>query len=137
MKTNIHSLKQRLAPYGFESRIDGRPDNFNGQLCLDNLFEREWKGRGTAACFQSTYLDLDPCFLEPVPPMPTQQRVEAVTAVYSDGSQAPITYGVPIDWKATNRQLAYGVRQQCNLPEDKQVVLVLLEYNRFRRYCRL
>lgn len=110
------------------------PDDFSGQLCLDNLFDREWKGRGgTAAGFQSKHLDLDPCYLEPVPPIPTQQRVEAVTAVYSDGSQAPITYGVPIDWNATYRQLADGVRQLCDLPEDKQVVLVLLEYNRFRR----
>lgn len=67
--------------------------------------------------------------------MPTQQRVEPVTLVYTDGSQAPITYGIHIDWSATNQQLSDAVQQQCDLPEDNQIVLVLLEHNRFDRYC--
>lgn len=115
------------------------PDDFNGRLCLDNLFAREWKACSivdNAPRYQSTYIDLDPCPWETLPPMPTQQRVEPVTAVYLDGSQAPMTYGIHIDWYATNQQLSDGVRKQCHLPEDKQIVLVQLEYNRFSRYCR-
>ena len=130
-RTSIHSLKQRLAPYGFE-----RSGDFNGRLCLDNLFEREWKGcSGNVSCFQSKYIDLDSCPLEELPPMPTQQRVESVTVVYLDGSRAPITYGIHIDWYATNQQLSDGVQKQCDLSENKQIVLVLLECNRFSRYC--
>lgn len=67
--------------------------------------------------------------------MPTQQRVEPVTLVYMDGSRAPLTYGIPIDWSATNQQLSDGVQKHCDLPENKQIVLVLLECNRFSRYC--
>ena len=87
------------------------------------------------ALFQSTHIDLDSCPLEELPPMPTQQRVEPVTLVYTDGSQAPITYGIHIDWYATNQQLSDEVQKQCDLPEDNQIVLVLLEYNCFSRYC--
>ena len=83
---------------------------------------------------ESTYINIDPCPTEALPPMPTQQRVEPVTVVYSDGSQAPLTYGIPIDWYATYQQLSDGVSKQCDLTEDKQIVLVLLEYNLFSRY---
>ena len=136
-KPSIHCLKQRLAPYGFENSDDGLHDVLNDQLSLDSLFKRERKprcGAGIAAHFESMHIDLDPCPMEPLPRMPTQQRVEPVTVIYSDGSQAPVTYGIPIDGYATNQQLSNGVREQCKVLIDKQIVLVLLEYNTLGRY---
>ena len=122
-------MKQRLAPYGLGD------DAYKGRLCPDKLFERQQKRCiGTARQSDSTYIDLDPCPVEALPPMPTLQRVELVTVVYTDGSHAPVTYGIPIDWYATNQQLSDGVRKQCHVPEDKQIVLVLLEKNRLSRY---
>ena len=127
-------MKQRIAPYGFEKRNDGVKDDYNGQFCLDNLFGRQWKCfDGTASQYESTYIDLDPVIHEPLPPVPTHQRVEPVTVCYTDGSAAPVTYGIPIDWEATNQQLSDGVKKQCGLSEDKHVVLVDLEYNLFNR----
>lgn len=65
--------------------------------------------------------------------MPTQPRVEAVTVCHTDGSAAPVTYGITVDWDATNQQLSDGVKKQCGMSEDKQVVLVMLEHNLFDR----
>lgn len=133
--TSIHSLQQRLAPYGLERSCTGSPDDFNGRLCLANLFARQWeKGSAYTSHFEPTYINLDPYPLEELPPMPTQQRVEPVTVVYLDGSQAPVTYGIPIEWNATNQQLSDGVRKQCNMTGDEQIVLVLLENNLLSRY---
>ncbi|KAL3157879.1 hypothetical protein ABBQ32_012289 [Trebouxia sp. C0010 RCD-2024] len=135
--TTIHSLKQRLAPYGFEKRNDGVKADYDGQICLDNLFERQWKGCvGMASQYESTYIELDPCIHEPLPPLPAQQRVEAVTVCYTDGSAAPVTYGIPIEWDGMNQQLSDGVMRQCGLSEDKQVVLVMLENNLFDRFLQ-
>lgn len=106
-------------------------DDYNGHFCLDNLFDRQWNS--SAARYESTHLELDPCVCEALPPMPTQQRVEPVTVCYPDGSEAPVTYGIPIDWYATYQQLSDGVGKQCGLAEDKQIVLVLLEFNLFSR----
>lgn len=136
--TSIHSLQQRLAPYGFERGYGDSPHDFNGRLCLDNLFARQLKIGSAHTCrFEPTYINLDPYPLEDLPPMPTQQRVDTVTVVYSDGSEAPVTYGIPIDWYATNQQLLDGVRRQCNVTGDEQIVLVLLENNLLSRYLAL
>ena len=128
----IHSLNKRLAPFGFQSKYDGLPNNFQNSLCLDNLFERQYKFTpGEGSHYDPKYIDLDPWPLADSPPMPTQQRIQAVTVIQCDGSQAPVTYGIPIGWYATNQQLSDEVRKQCDLPEDKQVVLVLLHNNLF------
>lgn len=132
---SIHSLKQRLAPYGFQQRCDGFSDNYNDKLCMDNLFERHWKystDEHSTSHYESCYINLDPSPIH-LPPLPTQQRVQPVTVVHADGSEAPVTYGIPIDWNATNQQLMDGVRRQCDLPGDKQVVLVQLDRNLFGR----
>ena len=132
-QTSIHSLKQRLAPYGFQQRCDGILDNYNDKLCMDNLFARHWKDsfdEHSMSHYDSCFLELDPGPM-PLPPLPTQQRVQPVTVVHCNGSKAPVTYGIPIDWHGSNQQLMDGVRKQCGLPEDKQIVLVQLDRNLF------
>ena len=133
-KVSIHSLRQRLNPFGFQRRKDGKPDEFGDSLCIDNLFERTFEcWTASSAQFASRHVHLDSCPLPPGVQAPVQQRLQAVTVVHCDGSKAPVTYGIPLNWSATYGQLTEGIKEQCCIPEQQQLAFVTLRHNLFNR----
>ena len=138
LDTSIPSLSQRVSPFGFEKRSDCRQDYYGDSLCIDNLFTRTYKGwSNQGAQYSARHLELDPFPLPDNVKAPAQQRLQAVTVCYCDGSKVPTTHGIALEWDATYGQLAEGVKKQCKTSQEQEVVLALLYQNLVNRFAHV
>ena len=132
-KISIHDLSQRVYPFGFHARMDGKKDDYYDRLHIGNMFRRtlssqSYCGRWAPSNpqFDPAHISLDPCPLPPEIQQPAEDRLQAVTMVYCDGSKAPETVGIKVGCNATYEQLSKGIKEQRHVPDDQQVTLVLL-----------
>ena len=132
-KTSIHDLSKRLYPFGFHERIDGKKDDYYDRLHIGNMFRKTLASQhycarwGRLNEFDPAPVSLDPCPLPPEIQQPAEQRLQAVTLVYCDGSKAPETVGIKLGCNATYEQLSASIKEQCDVPVGQQVVVALLD----------
>ena len=127
---SIHDLSERVVPAGFHNRNDHKPDNYGDSLHIGNLFDRTFiRAAWDARRFDPVHVNLDPFPLPSEIKQPPQHRLQAVTLVYCDGSRAPMTVGIKLEWDGTYTQLSTGIKEQCRISDDQQITLVLLNRN--------
>ena len=136
-KSTIHSLIQRISPFGFVKRQNGVPDEYGNHLCLDNMFEkpREEQASGSrgASYITSAHIDLEPEVIPEGLASPTTSRLQTVTVCHCDGKAAPVTYGISLGWDTTYGQFAEQVKETAAVPQGRQVSFLLLKSNFLQR----
>lgn len=133
---SIHSIKQRINPYGLQR---GSLGHHGEVLCIDNLFDCNQRAvmPWTNAEFRwenAKHVRLAPSPLPadahaPPPPEPVRQ----ITLCYRDGRQLPVTHGISLSGKATCREILSALKQKVHVAENEELVLAIV---RNMRCCR-
>ena len=134
--SSIHSIKQRISPFGFQNPKEGSSvqNAYGGYLCIDNLLESSCtNGKQDFMYTAQKHLKLDAM---PVPDgvcEPPPEVVWEITICYADGREMPTAYRIALDRKASVNDVLLAVRNTVSLSSDDEVVLALHIGNRFVR----
>ncbi len=133
---SIHSVKQRINPYGLQRGSSG---HHNEVLCIENLFDCNQRAimpwhNAEFRWENAKHVRLAPSPLPAdahAPPPP--ERVRQITLCYHDGRQLPVTYGISLSGKATCREILSALEQMVHVAENEELVLAIV---RDMRCCR-
>lgn len=132
---SIHSIKQRINPYGLQ-----RGSLYHDEvLCIESLFDCNQRAimpwhNAEFRWEKAKHVRLAPSPLPAdaqAPPPP--ERVRQITLCYHDGRQLPVTFGISLNGKATCREILSTLEQMVTVAENEELVLAIV---RDMRCCR-